>query len=181
MPPSQDLGRFEQAVLPHLDAAYNLARWLTRDGTDAQDVVQEAVMRAWRFFAACKGDARPWLLRIVRNTAWTWLAKQRGGVVVPFAALGQEEERALLETVPTQDDDPEAVLRGVEERRLMDALIERLPPAFRECLVLRELEELSYREIAEVVEAPIGTVMSRLARARALLQAMAAEEAAHAL
>lgn len=164
--------RFEAVVLPHLDPAYNLARWLTHDPEQAVDAVQEATLRAWQFFASFRGhDARPWFLRIVRNTVLTWREKQSGANVVPFSALEREDGSSAVDDVPAPGENPEGALLRLEDTATIDRLLARLPPAFREVLVLRELEELSYREIAEVVQAPIGTVMSRLARARQLLLA----------
>jgi RNA polymerase sigma-70 factor (ECF subfamily) len=155
-------------ALPHLDAAYNLARWLTRDPGDAADVVQEAMVRALRFFGGFRGgNGKSWLLAIVRNTAFDWMKANRPAEITALPAGDGENE---IETVPTQDDDPERALIRAADRRQLDALIEALPAEFRECLVLREIEDLSYKEIAAVVGVPIGTVMSRLARARALMQ-----------
>ena len=163
------LRRFEALVLPHLDAAHNLARWLTRDGADAADVAQEAVLRAWQYFAGYRGDnPRGWLLRIVRNTAWSWLETNRSGRVVSLSAA-RDDAAAALET-PADEPDPEAALAGLQDRWLLNRLVGALPPEFREVLVLRELEDLSYKEIAEIVGVPIGTVMSRLSRARRLLR-----------
>jgi RNA polymerase sigma-70 factor, ECF subfamily len=171
-----ELERFEARVLPHLDAAYNLALWLTRDADDARDAVQEATLRALRFFAGCRdGDARPWFLKIVRNTVATARGSHRRADVVPFSALDQEDEEPFVESIAAPGDDPEVTLCRLEEQATVDGLLERLPPAFREVLVLRELEDLSYREIADIVQAPIGTVMSRLARARRLLLSWARE------
>jgi RNA polymerase sigma-70 factor (ECF subfamily) len=168
--------RFAAIVLPHLDPAYNLARWLTRDADQAVDAVQEATLRAWQFFAGYRGpDAKPWFLRIVRNTVLTWREKQSGAKVVPFSALEREDGSSVVDQVASPGEDPEGALLRAEDAAMVDRLIARLPPAFREVLVLRELEELSYREIAEVVQAPIGTVMSRLARARQLLLAYGSE------
>lgn len=173
-----ELDRFEARVLPHLDAAYNLALWLTRDPDDARDAVQEATLRALRFFAGCRdGDARPWFLKIVRNAALAARGARGRADVVPFSALEREDGEPFVEGVAAPGDDPEAALRRLEEKAMVDGLIERLPPRFREVVVLRELEELSYREIAAVVGAPIGTVMSRLARARQLLVGWAQEGA----
>ena len=141
---------FEQAVLPHLDAAYNLARWLTRDQRDAEDVVQEAFLRALRHFNSFKGgDARPWLLAIVRNTYYTWRKHNR-----------MSEEEA------DESSDPEMLLLRETDRQLIQSALRRLPKEFMEVIVLREFEELSYKQIAEVIQIPCGTVMSRLARAR---------------
>ena len=163
-----DLHRFEAVVLPHLDAGYNLARWLTRDPDAAYDAVQEATLRAFRFFASFKGgDARPWFLKIVRNAVASW--REHRGEVIPFSALDDEEGDPFVEAVASPLDDPEALMQRLEGKAVMDGLLERLPAEFREVLVLRELEELPYKEIAEVAGIPIGTVMSRLARARQLL------------
>lgn len=158
------LQRFEHAVLPHLDAAYNLARWLTQDSHDAEDVVQEAYLRALKFFGGFHGaDVRPWLLKIVRNTCYTWLQQHRG--LKP--ALVFDEERHSIETDAVN---PEAILQKSEDRELLRQAVESLPLEFREVVVLRDLEELSYKEIAELAGIPMGTVMSRLARARERLQ-----------
>jgi RNA polymerase sigma-70 factor (ECF subfamily) len=156
--------RFEQAVVPHLDAAYNLARWLTRNDHDAEDVVQEAFLRALRFFGGFRGgDARAWLLKIVRNTCYTWLDKNRA----------KQNPAVFDEEVHSQEisaDDPETlVLRNMDQKLVRQAL-EELPVEFRESLVLREMEGLSYKEIAEVAGISIGTVMSRLSRARRRLE-----------
>ena len=169
MPEPGELARFEALVLPHLDAGYNLARWLVRDGGDAEDVVQEACLRALRYLAALRtGEARPWFLKIVRNTALTWLAANRSDKVVPLHRPATDEPEAVSfeDTLVDPGDGPEVSLAKLEEARLLDGLVLRLPVEFRECLILRELEELSYREIAAIAEVPIGTVMSRLARAR---------------
>ena len=167
--------RFAASVLPHLDAAYNLARWLVRDGHDAEDVVQDAMLRALRHFDGLRGvDPRPWLLAIVRNAAWAWLGARRPGELVE---LSDDELDAAL-SVGAPDLNPESLAIRRTERRAMDAAITALPIAFRETLVLRELEELSYREIAQVLDVPMGTVMSRLSRARTLLaQALGVREA----
>lgn len=168
--------RFETAVLPHLDAAYNLARWLTRSPDEAVDIVQEATLRAWRYFGGFRGgDARPWFLRIVRNAVLSARERHGGANVVPFSALEREDGSSPLDDIAAPGDDPEGALLCLEDRAVVDRLLDRLPATFREVLVLRELEELSYREIAEVVQAPIGTVMSRLARARQLLLGYGAE------
>jgi RNA polymerase sigma-70 factor (ECF subfamily) len=164
---------FERVVLPHLDAAYNLARWLMRDGEAAEDVLQEAMVRALTYFASFKGvNPRAWLLQIVRNTAYGSLALNRGMETVP---IENEEGEAIAALVST-DDDPETALLRTRESRQVRALIAELPVELRETLVLREFEELSYKEIAEATQTPIGTVMSRLWRARQLLAHAAAAE-----
>jgi RNA polymerase sigma factor (sigma-70 family) len=157
---------FEEVVLPHLDAAYNYARWLTRNDVDAEDVVQDACVRAMRFLPSLRdGDARPWLFAIVRN-AWYSRAARRAG------SLERLSSKTPAYDPPDSAPDPEArLLRQHAVGRVREA-IEQLPPDFREVLVLREFEEMSYREIASVVGVPIGTVMSRLARARDRLSAL---------
>ncbi len=151
---------FEQAILPHLDAAYNLARWLTRNSEDAEDVVQEAYLRAFRFFDGFHGgNARTWLFKIVRNTCYTWLHKNRAEQnAAPF------DEQVHTGTAETQD--PETLLIRKTDGQSLKQALEELPATFREVFVLLELEGLSYRQIAEVQGIPVGTVMSRLARAR---------------
>jgi RNA polymerase sigma-70 factor (ECF subfamily) len=160
--------RFDTQVLPHLGAAYNLARWLVRDGHDAEDVVQDAMLRALRHFDGFRGaDARPWLLAIVRNASWAWLGARRPAELVE---LGEEAlDAALADGAPDMNPETLAIRRA--ERRAIDTAISALPIVFRETLILRELEELAYREIAQVLDVPIGTVMSRLSRARSLLAA----------
>jgi RNA polymerase sigma-70 factor (ECF subfamily) len=149
--------RFRAVVLPHLDAAYGFARWLTRDSVMAQDLAQESMLRALRYFHAFRGGpARPWLLRIVRNT-WVDL-RLRNGVM--------ERPLAEIESRPADGLDPEQSALASDRRRHVAAALSALPAEAREVLVLRELEELSYKEIAAVLDLPIGTVMSRLARAR---------------
>ena len=158
-----DRRRFEQQVLPHIDAAFNLARWLTRNDHDAEDVVQDAMLRAYRHFEGLRGEARPWLLAIVRNACFSWMQRNRPAEL----AAGADEEAAEAATAPA--DGPEALLARELDRRMLNEAIAALPLQFREVLILRELEDLSYREIARVANVPIGTVMSRLARARRLL------------
>lgn len=156
-------------MLPHLDAAHNLARWLMRDSAAAEDVLQEAMLRALTYFPSFRGtNPRGWLLQIVRNTAYTSLKPAPESV--PADAVEDE--------LVAGDDDPETALIHTEGRRRADRLIAALPVELRETLVLRELEELSYKEIAEITRAPIGTVMSRLWRARRLIVDAAAREAA---
>ena len=156
------LPRFEQIVLPHLDAAYNLARWLTRNDTDAEDVAQEAILRAFKFFGGFHGgNSRAWLLTIVRNTCYTWLQQNRATeLTTPF----DEEIHSVEEA------NPETVLLERADRQMLKKALEELPLEFREAVILRELEGLSYKDIASIVDVPVGTVMSRLARARKLLQ-----------
>jgi RNA polymerase sigma-70 factor (ECF subfamily) len=153
--------RFKQSVLPHLGAAFNLARWLTRNDHDAEDVLQEAMMRAYRYFDSLRGEPRPWLLAIVRNACFTWLRSNRPAEIA--ASLEDEKEPA------SEEDGPEALVARDVDRRLLNEAISALPAQFREALVLRELEDLSYKDIARITDVPIGTVMSRLARARRLL------------
>ena len=157
--------RFEELVLPHLDAAYNLARWLTRDVHDAEDVVQEAFLRAIKYVDSLKGEsARAWLLTIVRHAFYDWCRRNRP------AEIAADDGTAIEMAVDVDGVTPEqAFMRAAESKTLADA-IAALPLPYREVLILRELEELSYKEIARVADIPIGTVMSRLARARALLQ-----------
>jgi len=153
---------FEQVVLPHLDAAYNLARWLAGNDHDAEDIAQEACARAWQFRGGYRGgDSRAWLLAIVRNTAYTWLKKNRSRIMVP---LEDQEVAAVEDATASAPDFHNA------DAAMLRAAVEELPLEFREALVLRELEGLSYKEIADVAEVPLGTVMSRLARARRQLQ-----------
>ncbi len=156
---------FEQAILPHLNAAYNLARWLTGHDQDAQDVVQEACLRAFRAFDGFYGaDGRAWLLTIVRNTAYTALQKNKAArLTTPF----DEEIHGDLQT---EKSDPSAIMRLAEDADRLQNAMENLPMEFREALVLRHQEGLSYNEIARVAGIPPGTVMSRLARARARLR-----------
>jgi RNA polymerase sigma-70 factor (ECF subfamily) len=168
------LARFEAVVLPHLDAAYNLARWLTRNDHDAQDVVQEAFARALRYFDTLKdAEARAWLLAIVRNTGFTWLEKNRPSEVVALDEPGLVGDDAEVAGHPAPaDSNPEVIVLQGAQRRLVNLALEELPVAYREVLVLRELEDMSYKEVAEVTGIPIGTVMSRLSRGRGLLRAI---------
>jgi RNA polymerase sigma-70 factor (ECF subfamily) len=164
---------FEEVVLPHLDAAFNYARWLTKNEADAEDVVQDASVRALRFFSSLRGeDARAWLLTIVRNT---WYGR--------FPRRGARDHATIFEELsddrPDDGMDPEALLmqqRAVDEVR---AALEQLPVDFREVIVLRELEGLSYKEIAAVIGIPMGTVMSRLARARERLLVVLGSSVSH--
>ena len=154
------LDRFETMVLPHLGAAYSLARWLTRNDDDADDVVQEAFLRAFRFFDDLRAsDCRPWLLTIVRNTCYTWMRRNRPHELV---ADGDEAVGLVEDGAPS----PEAQLVREADAARLSRAIERLRPEYREVLILREYEGLSYKEIAAVTGASLGTVMSRLSRAR---------------
>ncbi len=158
-----DTQRFREHVLPHLDAAYNLARWLTRDGADAEDVVQDACVRALRYGDSLRvAEARSWFLTIVRHAFYDWVRHNRP------ALLARDEAVPDVAADPATSDPQAIALRAADARALADA-VAALPLVFREVIVLRELEEFSYKEIATIVDAPIGTVMSRLARARALL------------
>ncbi len=152
---------FERDVLPHLDAAYNVARWLVRDPDLAQDVVQEAMLRALRYHAGLRGNAKPWLLQIVRNAAFAALATRR-------AQSGPTPAEPAADPVDPAGD-PLSALERSDGIRHLNVAMATLPDELRECLVLRELEELSYKEIAQVTGVPIGTVMSRLWRARRAL------------
>ncbi len=159
-------GRFEAQVLPHLDAAYRYARWLCGSAADADDVVQEAVLRAFRGFGSLKGEAKPWLLTIVRNChATAARQRQRRG----FVPLPEEQELEAAMTDPTPGPEDQAISQ--DQGRNLQHLLAALPEAHREVLVLREIEDMDYRQIAAVTNVPIGTVMSRLARARATLRA----------
>jgi RNA polymerase sigma factor (sigma-70 family) len=163
--------RFEQIFVAHLDAAYDFARWLTRDDRNAEDVVQEACLRAFKSLDGFHGDnGRAWLLAIVRNTFYTLYRKQRAD------AQNVSFDEETMSADGQELADPEGLAGSVERlmqqqdaRRLVNAALERLPEEFREAIVLRELEDLSYKEIAAIAQIPIGTVMSRLARARKLL------------
>jgi RNA polymerase sigma-70 factor (ECF subfamily) len=161
---SPRLSDFERKVLPHLDAAYNLARFLMRNDQDAEDVVQEAALRAFRFFASFRGEnSRAWFLTIVRNTSFTVLKRNRPDE----ANVVFDEELHGAQTPPLEAG---VALDRAQDRQTIRAAIEQLPPEFRETITLRELEGLSYKEIADIAGAPIGTIMSRLARARRQLQ-----------
>ena len=156
--------RFEETIMPHLDAAFNLARWLTRNEHDAQDVVQDAFLRAFKFFGGFHGgNSRSWLLTIVRNTTYTWLQKNKKQ---ELATVFDEE---LHDVEDSASNPEELLLKNADHQETLRA-VEQLPVEFREVVILRELEGLSYREIAEMADVPIGTVMSRLARARKQLQ-----------
>jgi RNA polymerase sigma-70 factor (ECF subfamily) len=171
--------QFEAIAMPHLDAAYNLARWLTGNGHDADDLVQAAYLRAFRFADSFHGgDARAWLLTIVRNTYYTALRDskpQREDV-----SFDEELHGGADADWQTHSDggDPAAIIATRDVSRTVNSALELLPQAFREVLVLKEMHDLSYKQIAQVTETPIGTVMSRLARARKLLLAYLKQDAA---
>ena len=160
--------RFQAMVLPHLDSAFNLARWLTRNTQDAEEIVQEAYLRAYKFFDGFHGeDGRAWLLGIVRNTFYTWYRQNRAeGQTTQF----EEELHSIGNTdcgvANHADDDPEALLIQKDCQRQMQQALETLSVEFREVMVLRELEDMSYKQIAGITGIPIGTVMSRLGRGR---------------
>jgi RNA polymerase sigma-70 factor (ECF subfamily) len=167
------LSEFERVALPHMGAAFNLAFWLARSHADAEDIVQEAYLRAFRAFHGFAGpDARPWLLAIVRNAAYRWLSNRRrsGNVISIDETLDRgSEERPAAEIASDAATSETQLIREVDRAIVHSALAE-LPPIFREVLLLREIEGLAYREIAEVTGAPIGTVMSRLSRGRSELR-----------
>lgn len=165
---------FEALVLPHLDAAFNLARWLVNDQHVAEDLVQDSYLRAYRYIESLQGDnARPWLLGIVRNCCFTWLEEQR------MLPNNIELDDEIADTLPASeggfDSSPEKSLARKHVSQQIDAAIKALAPPFREVVILRELEDLSYAEIAQIASLPIGTVMSRLARARAELRTALAD------
>ena len=163
-PEQNTLARFEEVILPHMDAAYNLARWLARNDHDAEDLVQESYLRAFKFFGSFHGaNARGWLLTIVRNTCYTWFRENRAEELT----TSFNEEIHSTEADPF---DPQKLLLQRESSHLLKQALEELPLEFREVLVLRELEGLSYKEIAVIADIPPGTVMSRLARARTRLK-----------
>jgi RNA polymerase sigma-70 factor (ECF subfamily) len=177
LPNSEERARFAQVVLPHLHAAYNLARWLVRREQDAEDIVQEAYLRAYRFFSGFHGgDARAWLLQIVRNTSYTWLQRNR-----PQESTAEFDEE--VHSGSQTPANPETLAIESANRERLNRALDELPPNFREVLVLRELEGCSYKEIAEITGIPIGTVMSSLARARRrlalALTGESKQEAAH--
>jgi RNA polymerase sigma factor (sigma-70 family) len=170
---------FEQTILPHIDAAYNLARWIINDGQDAEDIVQESFMRAYKYFPSFQGgNSRAWLLTIVRNMCYTWLHQNKPQVLM--VDLTDEITGDGIET-----SSPELLLQIKTDRQFVSNALEKLPVEYRELIVLRELEEMSYKEIALMTGVPIGTVMSRLARARQRLKECLVhrkdEEGAHEL
>jgi RNA polymerase sigma-70 factor, ECF subfamily len=170
-----DQADFATVVMPHLDEAHNLARWLTGSAADSEDVVQESLMKAFKHFAGFRGpDARPWLLTIVRRTCFTWLAANRPRQLVfteDDAAVEAQNRTTVVTLHPQAADTPESLLADKQATEELNAAVEALPAPFREVVVLREIHDLSYKEIAAIAEIPVGTVMSRLARARSLLLA----------
>ncbi|WP_409317400.1 sigma-70 family RNA polymerase sigma factor [Pseudomonas sp. KCJK9016] len=160
------MNRFEELIAPHLDAAYNLARWITGSDSAARDVVQESALRAFRFLQRfADGNAKAWFLTIVRNESYTWLKASAGRHWVAFDEEIEKNEGAL-----SHSQTPELLAIHTENAALIHQALSALPPTFREVIVLKELENLPYKDIALVVDIPIGTVMSRLARARAMLK-----------
>ncbi len=172
MPDSTQRAQFERVVLPHLDAAYNLARWLTRNDHDAEDVTQEACIRAFRFFDRFHGgNSRTWLLTIVRHTCYSWLEKHRAEKsTMMFDEQLHSPGGNDAGGGATLSATPETLLLQNANLRQLGQCLEALPLEFREAVILRELEGLSYKEISAITEVPVGTVMSRLARGRNLLQ-----------
>ena len=170
---NDDHTRFTDIVMPHLADAYGLARWITGDRADAEDVVQEACLRALRAIGSfAGGNARAWTLTIVRNTAYTWLGKNRPTLLVgvdDLEAVERAHAQRGTDLGASRTADPEAELIARADAARLEAAIAALPPPFRETLVLRDIQGLDYREIAAVTEVPVGTVMSRLARARSRL------------
>jgi len=180
--PMGDQGRqddFAKVMRPHLDAAYNLARWLVRDPSIAEDVVQDAYERACKYFASFRGGSgRPWLLQIVRNTAYSTLTAQRQQMAVSLSGgTRADDEDGVDLDIPDPRPGPEAMLVQRQDLGALDDALEALPVAWRECLILREVEGLSYKEMARLMNVPIGTVMSRLSRARQALKAAPSRQA----
>jgi RNA polymerase sigma factor (sigma-70 family) len=168
-PPGADttLARFKQNVVPQLDAAYNFARFLSRDADAAQDIVQEAFLRAYRSFAGYRGgDARAWIFTIVRNCYHSWLMDRRRKSRLEVDHHGEGDSEELISNIFSDEDNPEATLLREARSKSVRLVLDAMPRPLREILVLRELEELSYRQISEITDLPIGTVMSRLSRAR---------------
>jgi RNA polymerase sigma-70 factor, ECF subfamily len=162
-----NLARFKQTIVLQLDAAYNFARFLSRDADAAQDIVQEAFLRAYRSFAGYRGgDARAWIFTIVRNCYHSWLMDRRRKSRLEVDYHGEGDSEELISAIPSDEDTPEAMLVRKAEAQTVRLILNAMPRAFREMLVLREIEELSYHKISEITALPIGTVMSRLARAR---------------
>ena len=168
MPEQSQAVRFEEIALPHLPAAYNLARWLVRNDHDAEDVVQEAYLRAFKFFGGYRGgESRTWLLTIVRNTCYTWLQRNRARELT--GSIDETPDEVALDFA-----NPELRLVQDVDAQMVRAALAELPLEFRDVMVMRELEEFSYKEIATIADLPIGTVMSRLARGRKRLHSLLA-------
>jgi RNA polymerase sigma factor (sigma-70 family) len=167
--PSEDavLTSFKQNIVPQLDAAYNFARFLSRDADAAQDIVQEAFLRAYRSFAGYRGgDTRAWIFTIVRNCYHSWLTDRRRKSRLEIDHHGEGDSEEFISNIPSDEDNPEAALVRKAEAQTVRLILNAMPRPFREILVLREIEELSYHQISDITALPIGTVMSRLARAR---------------
>ena len=176
MPQRTEPSGFDAAILPHMDAAYNLARWMLRNPDDAEEVVQDAALRAFVHYASCRGtNPRAWLLQIVRNVALARLRSQHQVALVPLYRDDDEPGESFEPADPA--DGPETVMLRGEELREVDRLLTKLPLDLRETIVLRELEELSYKDMARVTGVPLGTVMSRLWRARKRLERRAMKAA----
>ena len=170
MPDEDKRARFERLVLPHLEAAYGLARWLTRDRVRAEEAVQEAYLRAFRFFGSLRGEnARPWLLGIVRNTCHTLREREQEALSAEFDEEAHGEDALAAGAVVRFPTDPEAAAIERADRERVQACLRALPVDYREAIVLRELHGCSYKEIAQIADIPLGTVMSRIARGRELL------------
>lgn len=166
----EKIARFEAVVLPHLNAAYNLARWMTRNNDDAEDVAQEAMLRAFRFFDTFRGeDGRVWLLTIVRNTYLTWIRRQ-----LPRNTVDEFDERLHTDIETSLTPESEFLRQATSDQ--VRRAIETLPAEYREVILMRELEQMSYKEIAAVTQSPLGTVMSRLSRGRSMLRQLIAGE-----
>jgi RNA polymerase sigma-70 factor (ECF subfamily) len=166
----EKIARFEALVLPHLNAAYNMARWMTRNTSDAEDITQEAMLRAFRFFDTFRGEnGRVWLMTIVRNTCLTWIRRQ-----LPQQNSAEFDERlhSDLEASLTPESEYLRQATGEQVRRA----IEHLPPEYREVVLMRELEQMSYKEIAVVTQSPLGTIMSRISRGRSMLRQLIAAQ-----
>ncbi len=178
MSEGERVAEFERIAMPHTKAAFELARWLTRDEHDAEDVVQDAFLRAFKYFDGFNGsDARTWLLAIVRNTFYTWREKQTvRDDEIPLAPNKDADGDGEIDRADPSQENPGAELERACDRLLVDAAIRALPVEFREVIVLRELEDLSYKEIARVVGVPLGTVMSRLARGRERLRELLSQD-----
>lgn len=163
--------RFERLVLPHMDAAFSLARWLVRDATHAEEAVQEGFLKAFKYFHTFRGgEARPWILSVVRNACYEMMEAERRCAAVPFDEDRHGDGAAAPGTVLRLPVDPEAALIARADREAVHSCLRDLPPQYREAIVLRELHGCSYREISQIADIPLGTVMSRLARGRKLIQ-----------